>query len=172
MSKRSGLLIGLGEFVSPKGRLNRLPYFANAAAVNIISFAISFIFMGLMSWAIEAETAVSLVVQMIWVALVIFLNYVWFCLVAKRLHDMGLTAWIGLIIWADTTFLLITMTMEIVGQPLSLYADTDLIQTVITIVRVIFSLIILFTPGQKGENRFGKSPNYYLQPQKPHVLEG
>lgn len=172
MSKRSGLLIGLGEFISPKGRLNRLPYFANAAGVNIIAFVISLAFMGLMSWTTEANPAVSFVVQITWVALVIFLNYFWFCLVAKRLHDMGLTAWIGLIIWADTAFLLITMTMEIVGQPLSLYADTDLIQTIITVVRVIFSLVILFTPGQKSENRFGKSPNYYLQPQKPHVLEG
>jgi len=172
MSKRNGLLLGLGEFITPKGRLNRLPYFANSAGVNIIALVIGLVFRGLMSWVGEAESSVSVAMQIIWLVLVIFLNYLWFCLAAKRLHDIGLTAWIGLIVWADTALMLIITVMEIMGLPLSQFTDQNTIQATITIVSIIFSLVLLFTPGQKGENRFGKSPNYYLQPQKPHILEG
>ncbi|MFT3996370.1 MAG: DUF805 domain-containing protein [Asticcacaulis sp.] len=171
MSKRNSLLIGLGEFVTPKGRLSRLPYFANGLGINIVSFVIGMIFVAVLMSLPDAGSPVSIALQVSLLALLVFLDYVWFCLVAKRLHDIGLTAWIGVIVWADTALLLVSIITEIVGQPLYLYADADLIEGIVKAVSLIFGLALLFTPGQKGENRYGKNPNYYLSPQKPHILE-
>nr|WP_303657281.1 DUF805 domain-containing protein [Asticcacaulis aquaticus] len=160
--------------MSPKGRLNRLTYFANSAGINIAAFALLMIVGAFADSLFNDLTAPAGIALTIGVILIYsLLNYLWFCLVAKRLHDLGLSAWLGLVLFIDYGPWLLSMTIGLFDLlPLAFYEFYESLSQVTTWFNLAAGLCLLLIPGKKGDNRYGPDPLAYLRPSKPHVLEG
>ena len=72
------------------------------------------------------------------------------CLVSKRLHDLGRAGWWGfLIVWAVIEFGMRVEASHSPITPLGYLAGLILVAT---------EIVLVFIPGQRGQNRFGPNP--------------
>ncbi len=120
------------RFFSLEGRIGRLRYLAYGIGVALIC-----IIPAILGWTLLAAHQVALG----WVVLGVVYLFIVVMDVAftiRRLHDMNASGWWALI-------LLVQFVVSLILTPIS------------SLIGLIFSLVLLFTPGT-GENRFGASP--------------
>ena len=88
----------------------------------------------------------------------IFIFWTLFCLAAKRIHDIGYTAWFFVLFSLGQHVVnnLGAYTNEIIGHPLFLF---NLEQKISYLLFVLLPMIyLILKPGDKGKNKFGNNP--------------
>jgi uncharacterized membrane protein YhaH (DUF805 family) len=100
------------------------------------------------------------------IATLIGVAFCWlgFTLVAKRLHDIGRTAWwfaAALTMWMVSTIIICASVMMMFGtEALDEGTTARLVMLAVTILPLFASLIWLhFAAGNTGDNRFGPAPD-------------
>ena len=135
-------------FLKRTGRLNRLRYFKRGIAVTLIAILafvpVSVIFSddwgNLSSFGELVVTAINLV------SLIPM-----YCLDVRRLHDMD----------KDETLAKISLGLGVIGAVVSSNSDPfDLSPTaiIVSLIQIVIALYLLFSPGTKGENKYGADP--------------
>ena len=135
-------------FLKRTGRLNRLRYFKRGIAVTLIAILafvpVSVIFGddwgNLSSFGELVVTAINLV------SLIPL-----YCLDVRRLHDMD----------KDETLAKISLGLGVIGAFVSSNSDPfDLspTATIVYLAETVIALYLLFSPGTKGENKYGADP--------------
>ena len=88
----------------------------------------------------------------------IFIFWTLFCLAAKRIHDIGYSAWFFVLFFLGHHVVnnLGAYTNEIIGHPLFLF---NLEQKISDFLFVLLPMIyLILKPGDKGKNKFGNNP--------------
>ncbi len=130
-------------YVSFEGRLERIPYLAALLVLTLVSVTISTVGSHLFR---NYPGAAALVVAMA-MAAITFAN-VWavLALYAKRLHDMGYSAWHGTWILATPLAAMATLVMA------------PMIAFVLLAITAAAGLGLVFVPGTPGPNAYGPAP--------------
>ncbi len=126
------------------GRINRSEYFVRGV-LNCLTFAImvAIATMGYAGGVIGGGSLVSYAMLIGCGALAAWAYWRIIMAYVKRLHDLGWTGWLSLIlVFSNAPALLHNDTLIMVGN----------------IVVSIFSLILLFVSGTKGPNAYGQDP--------------
>jgi len=159
--RKAQFWIPLADHLVPKGRLSRLQYFLYGIVYALIYFAVLF---GL---GAGLGAAGKTQLQNILVAVIATLmTYVFFCLDAKRLHDLNWPAYLAAIMLSEP----LISTYLTLATGFAALADLSQILPVIDKVWSIGSgiagLIMLFAPGNRGQNKYGADP---LRPPTPPI---
>ena len=145
--------IPLANHFLAKGRLSRLQYFLYGIVYALVYFAVLF------GVGAGMEVAGKTQLQNVIVAVITTLaTYIFFCLDAKRLHDLNWPAFIAAILLSEpliSTYL--TMAKGFVPLP-DVSTILPIIDKVWSIGSGIVGLIMLFGPGNKGQNKYGPDP--------------
>ncbi len=161
LHNRPKVLVGPSEFFTPRGRIGRLQYLW-AWAVQVALLGLGFgsdaalDFIG-SDGNISDDTAglLAMVITACGLILTFALLYTLFCLVAKRLHDVGLHGLLALLIFAG----LIPSMILAFGEsfiPEGFIGDAlNLISMVGYGLATLVFLALSVWPGQHGDNRFG-----------------
>lgn len=133
------------KLFSFQGRINRSTFFWSSMAAYAIctvvdAFAISMMFTQNMGVAMMG---------MLILGIAAFFGY-WAVLAlnAKRLHDLGKSGW---------TTLWVTLA-GMIGAVIGTLNQSPVLTGLSSIAVFLWALYVLFTPGQKGDNRFGPQP--------------
>lgn len=131
-------------YVSFDGRLERIPYLGALLALTLASVTVSTVGSHLFR---TYPGAAALVVAMA-MAAITFAN-VWavLALYAKRLHDMGHSAWHGTWILATPLAAMTTLVMA------------PMISFVLLAITAVVGLGLVFVPGTPGPNAYGPAPS-------------
>lgn len=153
--------IPLANHFLAKGRLSRLQYFLYGIVYAVIYLAVLF---GLS--AAMATTGKTDLHSVVVAVIVTLMSYVFFCLEAKRLHDMNWPAFIAAVLLSE----------PLISTYLRAAAGFVLLPDVFPILKIldpiwrfgsgIVGLIMLFGPGNKGANKYGPDP---LRPPAPPI---
>ncbi|ESQ85522.1 DUF805 domain-containing protein [Asticcacaulis benevestitus] len=159
-------LVGANALFSPSGRINRLQFALNFWMFQII-YLLILLGVDMLPDAVSDELMSKLDQPVTWLTMVltVLLYYAMFCLMAMRLHDIGLTAWLALVLFAGIAPNLI----GVFGGP-ALAANEDLminlsnLSTLGNLAVLIAGLLLTFWPGMAGANPYGQSPNEITLP--------
>ncbi len=153
--------IPLADHFRPTGRLSRLQYFLYGLVYALVYFAILF---GLgMAMQMTGATPSQDIVIAVTTTL---MTYVFFCLDAKRLHDLNWPAFIAAIMLSEPLVsIYLTTAADFVPLP-NVTPILHIVDPVWNIGSGIVGLVLLFGPGNKGRNRYGHDP---LKPPAPPV---
>ena len=134
-------------FLKTTGRLNRLRYFQRVMAVTLATVAIDFPFFMIFSDEWGYLTSFG---DMITTIISIVALFPMYCLDVRRLQDMD----------KDNTIAKISFVISVI----IMFIAPDDIFTMDTSVAIVYlvngaiGLYLLFTPGTKGENKYGPDP--------------
>jgi uncharacterized membrane protein YhaH (DUF805 family) len=153
--------IPLANHFVAKGRLSRLQYFLYGIVYALIYLAALF---GL--GAAMATTGKTQLQNIVIAIATTLMSYVFFCLDAKRLHDLNWPAFIAAILLSEpliSTYL--TTAAGFVPIP-DLSPVLKILDPIWSFGSGIVGLILLFGPGNKGANKYGPDP---LRPPAPPI---
>ncbi len=153
--------IPVANHFTAKGRVSRLQYFVYSLIYLAVYFTV----------LVGAGAATQLLgkTQMDGLAIAValtFTSYVYFCLDAKRLHDLNWPAFIAAILLIEP---LISAYADVLAGFIPLTKVTSVLHIVDKVWAIgsgIVGLILLFGTGNKGTNRYGPDP---LRPPAPPV---
>ncbi len=153
------LFLKTKDLVSPRGRIGRLAYLVNLVAFNILFFAVDF------AAAYAASSIDPGVLEpfgwLLGLAAIfaVALIYVLFCIHAKRLHDLGVTAFICVVMFAPPLLsLFLSLDGTAFDLPVELFRTLDLIAKAAYGLSFVLQVVLLVTPGRHDENGYGASP--------------
>jgi uncharacterized membrane protein YhaH (DUF805 family) len=154
------ILVGANALFSPRGRINRLQFLLNFWSCQVLIFLIWFA-VAILPDALSDEWAARLDQPMNWLTMVltVLLYYALFCLCATRLHDIGFTAWLGLILFAGFIPGLIS---SIGSDTIEAAGLTDMLNFVAflgNLAVLVLGIALSIWPGQPDENAYGPSPD-------------
>ena len=134
-------------FFRQSGRLNRLRYFKRVLVIFLISLVVTIPVMVIFSdGAGNVSSFGNIIVTLINLAILIPC----YCLDVRRLHDMDKDETLAKIL------LILGIIVAIVPVDDLYYAPPPMI--VVYLVGTVLGLYVLFTPGTKGENKYGADP--------------
>ena len=154
------ILVGANAMFSPRGRINRLQFLINFWACQVIIFII-WLGVVMLPDALSDEMASRLDQPLNWLTMVltVLLYYALFCLCATRLHDVGLSSWFGLILFAG---FIPGLVVSIGGDLIESVGLTDMLNFVAflgNLAVLALGIALSVWPGQPGENIYGLSPD-------------
>ncbi len=154
-------LVGANALFTPRGRINRLQFLLNFWACVIVLWLI---LQGVefLPDALSDDVMAMLDQPVTWLAMVltVLLYYAMFCLMAKRLHDLSLTAWIALVLFAGITPILISfLGRDSIDPEDNLAGLLYMTSALGNLLALILGVILTVWPGQAGDNIYGPSPN-------------
>jgi len=153
--------IPLARHFSAGGRISRLQYFVYSLIYLASYFALLFgagILIGLTGGDHNEAIALAIVITVV--------CYVYFCLDAKRLHDLNWPAFIAALMLSEP---LISVDYKAVASLIPIPDESSVFRVLDIVWRIgsgIVGLILLFSPGNKGKNKYGPDP---LKPPAPPV---
>jgi uncharacterized membrane protein YhaH (DUF805 family) len=170
--RRGYLSLGIKDVFDPKGRIDRLTFFMYGMILGIVTYVMAFVggvAIGFFIAALPEDQARYFENGYLLALLPVFYGH--FCIRAKRLHDLGLPAVLALIGLVDIIGMLgFAVHQAAPFLPASL-SDEKNVTNVLTCVSLVFTLLLLFIPGQRGANRYGENSTGPDRP-KPKILEG
>lgn len=132
----------------PLGRIGRKDYIKST--LFILWTTCPFLFL--------TFSALSGYMLLLMICYTIFIFWTLFCLAAKRIHDIGYSAWFFVLFFLGQHVVnnLGAYTNEIIGHPLFLF---NLEQKISYFLFVLLPMIyLILKPGDKGKNKFGNNP--------------
>ncbi len=147
------------DLMSPQGRIGRVTYLLDLILFNALFFGVDFgaawsaqaldpDFLDSFGWLYAVVAAVALL-----------LIYILFCIHAKRLHDLGLTGFICLILFAGP---LLTLFLSFDGTyfdlPVPVIRALDLLDKAAYALSFLLQIVLLVLPGRGDHNGYGASP--------------
>ena len=171
--RRGYLSLGIKDIFDPKGRIDRLTYWMYGVMLMIAVYVGAFAIVAISeTLKLTLHAIPPAFVALAPMVMVIPLFYGQFCIRAKRLHDLGLPAIVGLLGFADTIGQALYLSEAALHWlPAEMITNQDTINLDLTAFTWIFHLLLLFIPGQRGPNRYGESSAGPALP-KPKILEG
>lgn len=156
---RVKLFLKPAELLSPKGRIARLTYLVNVVVFNIAFLALvagSTLVAGLFDD--EARDAFGWLLAP--AALVaIALVYILFCTHAKRLHDLGVTGFVCVLMFA---YPVLKACLALNGSYVSLPVDAvrwlDIFAKTTLGLSLLLQIVLLVVPGRHDHNPYGGNP--------------
>lgn len=171
--RRGYFSLGVGDLLSPKGRIDRLTMFMYLAGLTIASYAINAAILLIEStigqtvpgYLTESFDFIRIAISLVFV-------YAFFCIYSKRLHDLGLPSILALLAIASSV-LPICLIFAKHFPALQFPTGDNLDKSVFFLggLRTVFQLSLFLIPGRKGTNRYGATSLGEDRP-RPHVLEG
>ncbi len=150
------LLLPLSQLLSASGRINRLQYLAQWGLYVAILLPIALIIYLVLD-SLSYTHSVALLVGT--GGLTYLLTYLFVCLHAKRLHDLGMPAIISavLVVAAPLAYIsaLISHFTE-VPEAWRVFADT--VTEISKDANIGMGAYLLMAPGQPGANKYGADP--------------
>ena len=134
-------------FIKTTGRLNRLRYFKRVMVVTVATLAIGFPFFMIFSDEWGNLTSFG---NMITIIIGIIALFPMYCLDVRRLQDMDKDNTI-----AKISFVISAITVIIAPDDV-FTMDTSI--AIVYLVNGAIGLYLLFSPGTKGENKYGPDP--------------
>ncbi len=161
------ILVGANALFSPRGRINRLQFLLNFWACQVLIFVIWF-GVAILPDALSDEWAGRLDQPLNWLTMVltVLLYYALFCLCATRLHDVGLSAWFGLILFAGFIPGLIVSIGGDVIEAAHLTDMTNFVAFLGNLAVLTLGIALTVWPGQPDDNIYGPSPDAQQAPVK------
>ena len=152
-------LVGANALFSPSGRINRLQFLGNFWLGQIL-FVLILLGLDQLPDAINDDLWALLSQPLGWLTMVltVLLYYALFCLTAMRLHDVGMSGWFGLILFAGFVPNLIS---SIGGEVIETSGLTDMLNFVSflgNLAVLTLGIALSIWPGQPGDNIYGSSP--------------
>lgn len=158
-SVASKMVLTTRDLVSPKGRIGRVTYLVNWLIYNLLFYALvlgATFAAGLFDEE-TAETWGWLLAPAAVIALA--LVYVLFCIHAKRLHDLGLTGFLCLLMFASPLLNAVLMLNgEAVLIPVDLVRWLDIFAKTTLGLSLVLQVVLLVWPGRHGDNGYGGNP--------------
>ncbi|ESQ83617.1 hypothetical protein AEAC466_13155 [Asticcacaulis sp. AC466] len=166
---KNKFLVGANALFSPHGRINRLQFSLNFWVCQVLTFLL---LLGVVMLAdvLSDDLMAHIDGPVTWLSmvLIVLIYYACFCLMAQRLHDTGLTAWLALVLFAG----IVPNLIAFVGRDTIDY-DPFLADT-LSLVAGLGNMLTLFMgiglsvwPGKTGDNKYGPSPNTQPQADTP-----
>jgi uncharacterized membrane protein YhaH (DUF805 family) len=176
--RKGNFPLGIKEIFDPKGRIDRVTLFLYDLGLGLIGSAGLFLIRAGASIA-QAKTSLDLFPYQAGVTLVfcLIVVYAMFCVDAKRLHDLNVTAFLILIPFAANFLHVVLPILERHPTELPFTLPTAITDNQATIdivlggIQLIFALVLLFVPGTRGPNRYGARYSDEAPP-KARILEG
>lgn len=127
--------IGFGEggLFSWKGRMNRLSLFINY--LILLTFMIICVYGPLLYYGLKEKSDIAIGISIVMLILVL-LRYL--SLVARRLHDLGISGIGAIVIWIFSA---------LAGK-----------SEIGSVIYLLIQLIVMLYPGTAGENKYGCPP--------------
>ncbi len=142
--------------LSPQGRLNRLQYFASWIVLSVAALIAAMTLYQLF----QPGDGVSSLAIVGFVIAVVPLSFIVFFLHAKRLHDLGLPAVIGLAVVAGPIAVSVLSLLDMIHAiPDWLLTIRDVSKELGRDIGIGFGSYLLLAPGQPGDNRYGPAPS-------------
>lgn len=160
--------LALKDLFHPRGSINRMDFLVGGMLVAIFGVCLGFAISTIMGMFNGLPAPVVVLIQIVLTAP---LAYGQFCVSAKRLHDLNLPAVLALFSFVELVFTLYVGFTPPALLPPALSQNITTIDNSLMAVVVVFSLLLLFIPGTKGENRYGRRTVADARPQA-HNLEG
>ena len=147
------------DLMSPKGRIGRITYLLDLILFNVLFFGVDFgaawsaqsldpEFLDSFGWLYAVVAAVALL-----------LIYILFCIHAKRLHDLGLTGFICLILFvAPLLTLVLSLDGSYLDLPVPVVRGLDLLAKAAYVLSFLLQIALLVLPGRSSQNSYGASP--------------
>ena len=159
------MIDNLKNAFSMQVRLNRSGFLFSYVALAVLSFCFFYLNKWLLTeYGIDGRT--YLINKSIFG---IILLVVWTPFVVKRLHDIGVSGWWVLVLYAANPFELrnILLVQMLSGLEIDAFSVPMM---VLEALLLLFLLGLFFVPGKKGENKWG-GPDNRLQSDvaKPHA---
>jgi uncharacterized membrane protein YhaH (DUF805 family) len=133
------------------GRLGRLAYFGYSLLLSVILSVLGLILLLPLRNAPDAM-GITITINVILVLMAVFGQ---FCLAAKRLHDLDMSAWHYVwIIFAPALFIGVGAGMSQAGMTFP-----GLVTMLLgALISLLIALFLMFWPGTDGTNQFGERP--------------
>ncbi|MEI9902533.1 MAG: DUF805 domain-containing protein, partial [Asticcacaulis sp.] len=148
------LLLRPKDLMSPKGRIGRVTYVLDLILFNVLFFGVDF------GAAYSAQTLDPDILDRFgWLyavvaVLALLLIYILFCIHAKRLHDIGLTGFICLVMFLPP---LLTLFLSLDGTsfdlPVTLVRVLDIASKAAYGLSFLLQIALLFLPGRHDRER-------------------
>lgn len=143
---------GLVEnFFKREGRLNRWRYFKRFVVLNLVETIILIVIFLAMSNMIGELTPRGIVVTNVFY---IVAQIPLYCLMVRRLHDIGRDEKLAQICFAINTAMVIFLPETNINTPL----EPSPVEMIIMLAAGVIGLYIMFCPGTKGDNQYGEDP--------------
>lgn len=153
------LLLRPKDLMSPRGRIGRVTYVLDLILFNLLFFGVDF------GAAWSAQTLDPDILDRFgWLYAVVavvalLLIYVLFCIHAKRLHDIGLTGFICLVMFLPPLLsLLLSLDGTSFDLPVPLVRGLDLVTKAGYVLSFLLQIVLLVIPGKPDANTYGASP--------------
>lgn len=153
------LLLKPKDLMSPRGRIGRVTYLLDLILFNALFFGLD------IGAAYSAQTIDPDVLDRFgWLYAVVavaalVLIYILFCIHAKRLHDVGLTGFICLVMFLPPLLsLLLGFDGTAFDLPVPLVRGIDLLAKATYGLSFILQIYLLVMPGTSDRNSYGASP--------------
>ena len=156
---RPRLFLPFRELLSPKGRIARLTYFVNVAIFNVLFTALvagTTLAAGLFDddaraafgWLLAPAALVAIV-----------LVYALFCIHAKRLHDLGVTGFVCLLMFVYPVLkACLALNGSLVDLPIDVVRWVDIFAKTTLGLSFLLQIVLLVVPGRDDHNPYGGNP--------------
>ncbi len=168
--KKAKFFLSLSALLSASGRMSRLQYFVYGLIYAAIFFAVFLtaalngLFMLDDNGDLTNPTPMSIAIYGVIYALFL---YGLFGLYAKRLHDLGWPAALGILVIIDIP---VDLIVPVAKTYIALPPVVDLVRQGVDLVAKIatigLGLMLTFRPGDRGTNKYGPDP---LKPPAPPI---
>ena len=168
--RRGYFSLGAKDIFDPRGRIDRLTFFMYGAALAIVG-QVGSILVDLAITVLGQPQPVPRGVYLAVEALLLLpLLYGRYCILSKRLHDIGLPGILGLLYFGDFIFMAFLGFAPKAYVPPEVAAHTTQAHLILLTVSLGLSVLLLFIPGNRGGNRYGER-DLGDRP-RAHVLDG
>ena len=130
------------RFFDASSRIGRLRYFAYGMGVFLLILPV------LILAGVLAAFKMFILAGLLGAIAYIFMIAMGIVFGIRRLHDLGQPGWWMLITGVSLVFSILNLAGALTGA----------IPTLVTLGALVFYLVLLFTPGNQGDNRFGPPP--------------
>ncbi|ESQ79856.1 DUF805 domain-containing protein [Asticcacaulis sp. YBE204] len=144
------------EYLSTAGRMSRMQYFVHGLLFAAVMFS-GFMLMGASGLVDEGISTPQ--AALIYLAVMLPFLYLLVCLYAKRLHDLGWTAWWCVLALFDLPFDLgVTVANAFMVVPETIISANNIIGMVGNVTGLGLGLVLTFKAGDRGPNKYGPDP--------------
>lgn len=153
MAKNNVFPLRMHDLFSPAGRISRLSYFWYNFLNNIFAKIVFYLTTYLTANEFKNEHMSNLIATSLLIPFVLLS----LCLISKRLHDIGLPGFLSIFFLTRFGMSLTNAILPFYGYEIK-YFQNFYILLFINILFLIIGLFLVFTPGQKKDNKYGQDP--------------
>ncbi len=147
------------DLLSPRGRIGRVTYLLDVILFNVLFIGVdigaAYSYQALDPDFVDRFGWLYAVVAVVAVLLI----YILFCIHAKRLHDLGLTGFICLIMFVPPLLkTALNVDLLYTAVPAEVLRGLNIVADITVLLSFLLQIALLVVPGQRGDNAYGANP--------------